>query len=102
MAALQHSPETEAVESRRFRRVAVRLRVAMVIDRETACIAHTVDLSEGGMLIEDYHGPALARGRIVGVNLRGVLDDQGSTDTEPYLMRVVRQREGRVALRFAG
>ena len=104
MAALRQLPDTdsETREARRFRRVEVRLRVAMVIDRETACIAHTVNMSEGGMLVEDYRGPALARGRIVGVNLRGVLDDQGNTDSEPYLMRVVRQREGRVALRFAG
>lgn len=104
MTALMRSPDTdsEIFDPRRFRRVPVRLRVAVVLDRETACLAHTVDMSEGGMLVEDYHGPELARGRLVGVNLRGVLDDHGDADNEPYLMRVVRQHGERVALRFAG
>lgn len=88
-------------DARRFRRVGVRLRVAVMIDRDTACLARTEDLSEGGLSLSDYHGPSLARGRLVGVNLRGVVSDAGDADGEQYLMRVVRHEGERLALRFA-
>ena len=87
--------------ARGYRRVDVRLKVAIVLDRETACIARTLNLSEGGMLLCDYNGPPLVRGRLVGVNLRGVLSDSDTPDADHFLMRVVRQRGDIVALRFA-
>jgi hypothetical protein len=103
MAALKFSTEAAEViqDARRFRRVVLELRAAVVLDRETACLARTIDLSEGGILLEDYHGPSLSRGRLVGVNLRGVLSDQADGDSEQYLMRVVCHRGEQLALRFA-
>jgi hypothetical protein len=86
---------------RNHRRVDVRLRVAIVLDRETACLARTLNLCEGGMLVAEYHGPRLQRGRLVGVNLRGVLSDGDAGEAEHYLMRVVRHAGDRLALRFA-
>lgn len=93
--------EPEDHESRRFRRVEVGLRVALQLARDTACLARTANISEGGMLLVDYHGPQLAAGRLVGVNLRGVLSDGGEDDSDHYLMRVVRHHGERVALRFS-
>lgn len=90
-----------AVNRRGHRRVGVCLRVAIMIDRESACIAHTVDLSEGGMLVCEYSGPGLLRGRLVGVSLRGVLSDSDAADNDQYLMRVVRHRGDQLALRFS-
>jgi hypothetical protein len=95
------SESEENTDLRGFRRVTVRLRVAVVLDRETACLAHTLNVCEGGMLLSDYHGPNLSCGRLVGVSLRGVLSDSEDPDAEHYLMRVVRHFGDSVALRFA-
>lgn len=92
---------TVADNLRGHRRVDARLKVALLLDRETACIARTLNLSEGGMLLGDYHGPQLARGRLIGVNLRGVVSDSEEPDADHFLMRVVRHRGEIVALRFA-
>jgi hypothetical protein len=99
-------PETSAhredpEDLRGHRRVDVRLRVALRLNRETACIARTRNISEGGMLLCDYSGPQLDSGRLVGINLRGVLSDGDDGDGEHYLMRVVRHLDDAVALRFA-
>ena len=94
-------PERNADNLRSHRRVEARLRVAVILDRETACIAHTVNLSEGGMLLAEYHGPQLQRGRLVGLSMRGIVTDREESDSDHYFMRVVRQRGDSVALRFA-
>ena len=101
MSQTESLEEEESTNLRQFRRVIVRLRVAVVLDRETACIAHTLNVSEGGMLLGDYHGPQLSCARLVGISLRGVLSDSEDPDAEHYLMRVVRHAGDVVALRFA-
>lgn len=90
-------------EARTARRVDVGLRVAIVLGKDTAYMARTVNFSETGILVADYTGPQLAENRLVGVNIRGVISDE-SADDDPnqYLMRVVRQTGADVALRFVG
>lgn len=89
-------------ESRRVhRRVSVNLRVAVVLGKDTAYLGHTQNMSESGLLINDYNGPELQRGRLVGVNLRGVVGDNADDDSHQYLMRVVRHSGNELALRFA-
>ena len=85
---------------RAHRRVAVQLRVAVVLGRDTAYLATTENMSEGGMLIRDYNGPHLKSGRLVGLNVRGVVSDTAEEDSQQYLMRVVRHAENFLALRF--
>lgn len=87
-------------DPRRFQRVSVRLRVAVVLGRHTAYLAHTSDMSEGGMQITGYQGPALSRGRLIGVNLRGVVSDSSQDEGEQYLVRVVRHEGDVLAVRF--
>lgn len=100
-------PETPAPDNaalpdpRRFRRVGVKLRVAVVLGRHTAYLAHSYDISEGGMQIEGYQGPKLATGRLIGVNMRGVISDASGEDGEQYLVRVVRHDGEVLAVRFA-
>lgn len=97
----QRSPEDEVLpDPRQFRRVPVRLRVAVVLGRHTAYLAHSSDISEGGLQITGYQGPALARGRLIGVNLRGVVSDSNSDEGEQYLVRVVRHEGEVLAVRF--
>lgn len=86
---------------RRHRRVDVKLQVLMRLDRTTSCITTTRNISEGGVLLRGFQGPALHSGRLVGIDLRGVLSDEDDTDTQRYLMRVVRHDGDIVALRFA-
>lgn len=87
-------------ELRVHRRVGVGLRIAVVLDRETAYMARTENVSEGGLLVRDYRGPRLASGRVIGVNIRGVISDAGDDDASQYLMRVVRHSGENIALRF--
>ena len=93
-------PDFNVENLRSHRRAEARLRVAVILDRETACIAHTVNLSEGGMLLADYHGPHLQRGRLIGLSMRGIVSDKEDAESDHYLMRVVRQQGDSVALRF--
>lgn len=86
---------------RSFPRVNVGLRAGVLLDGDTACFARTVNISEGGMLLEDYCGPPLARGRLIGVSVRGLISDENDGDVEKLLLRVVRHRGQRIALRFA-
>lgn len=95
-------------ETRRFRRVEVRLPTTIMVDRTEAYPAHTVDLSEGGALIRGYHGPELSPGRLVGVSIQGIVaDDTAEEETREegvfamrLLMRVVRHETDTLALRF--
>jgi hypothetical protein len=87
-------------DPRRFRRVPVKLRVAVVLGRHTAYLAHSTDISEGGLQITGYQGPALARDRLIGVNMRGVVSDSTADDGEQYLVRVVRHEGESLAVRF--
>ena len=91
----------QATDARRHRRVNVRLSVTVVPDRHAAFEACSSNISEGGMLLRDYSGPELAPGRLVGLNIGGVISDAGDDAAERYLMRVVRQEGDRLALRFA-
>src|SRR5512139_3328931 len=94
--------ESRALDLRRHRRVAVRLGVTVVLDRNSLYEAHTCDVSEGGMLLGEYRGPDLAPGRLIGLNMGGVISDADADNAERYLMRVVRQSGDMLALRFAG
>lgn len=88
-------------DPRRYRRVGVKLRVAVVLGRHTAYLAHSSDISEGGLQITGYQGPKLSPGRLIGVNMRGVVSDSAGDDGEQYLVRVVRQDGDMLAVRFA-
>ena len=101
------SPEDSANEARgldlrRHRRVDVRLSVTVVLDRNSIFEARTLNVSEGGMLLGEYRGPELAPGRLIGLNMGGVISDADNDNAERYLMRVVRQTGETLALRFAG
>lgn len=88
-------------ENRQHRRVDVALSASIVLARGERYSARTVDVSEGGILIENYRGPALSEGRLVGIDLQGVVSDEDSDEHSQLLMRVVRQIDDKVALRFA-
>ena len=92
--------DASQLSRRLHKRVGVRLRVAVVLGRDTAYLAHTYNMSETGLLIADYSGPVLKKGRLVGVNLRGVIADGAEDDAQQYLMRVVRHSGTELALRF--
>lgn len=90
-----------AVELRRRKRVPVGLRASVVLDRENVFDARTVDISESGVLIHGYGGPALREGRLIGVTLRGLLSDASRVAGDDlYVMRVVRHDGERLALDF--
>lgn len=101
MNALQKTTlEADNADLRRHRRVDVKLQVVMRLDRMTSCITTTRNISEGGMLLRGFQGPVLHRGRLVGIDLHGVLSDGDDTDAQRYLMRVARHEGDIVALRF--
>ena len=93
--------EVDDADLRAHRRVDVKLQVVMQLDRTTWCITTTRNISEGGVLLRGSQGPALHHGRLVGIDLRGVLSNEGDTDSQRYLMRVVRHQGDIVALSFA-
>lgn len=108
-------PETGAMtwvavgsETRRYRRVEVRLPTTIMVDRTEAWPAQTVDLSEGGAMVRGYHGPTLSPGRLVGVSIQGIVSDDGALEDSAeeglfamrLLMRVVRHETDTLALRF--
>jgi PilZ domain len=103
--AAQEEPEmpesTTPSSGRLSRRVGVKLRAAVVlVGRDTAYLGYTQDVSESGLLIRDYNGPKLAKGSLVCVNLRGVIDDNVNEESQQYQMRVVRHRGTELALKF--
>ena len=103
MAVRAESEENESaaeLSRRAHKRVGVKLRVAVVLGRDTAYLAHTHNMSESGVLINDFSGPQLCKGRLVGLNLRGVVGDNADDESQQYLMRVVRHDSGELALRF--
>ena len=87
-------------ELRIHKRVDIGLRVAIVLDRETAYMARSDNVSEGGLMVREYRGPKLVSGRLVGVNIRGVISDGGDEEPHQYIMRVIRHSGERIALRF--
>lgn len=95
-------------ETRRYRRVEVRLPTTIMVDRTEAWPAQTVDLSEGGAMVRGYHGPTLSPGRLVGVSIQGIVSDDGVVEDSAeeglfamrLLMRVVRHETDILALRF--
>ncbi|MBP9032846.1 MAG: PilZ domain-containing protein [Pseudomonadales bacterium] len=96
--------EARGLDLRHHRRVDVRLAVTVVLDRNSMYEARTCNVSEGGMLLGGYRGPQLPPGRLIGLNMGGVICDasDGNDNAERYLMRVVRQAGETLALRFAG
>jgi hypothetical protein len=94
--------EARGLDLRRHRRVDVRLGVTVVLDRNSMYEARTCNVSEGGMLLGEYRGPQLPPGRLIGLNMGGVISDADNDNAERYLMRVVRQAGETLALRFAG
>lgn len=95
------SDKEEESESRSYRRVNVGLSATVVLSREEVYMAQTVDLSEGGIKLEQYFGPPLKEGRLIGVNVDGIVtgSDDGNGE-ESFLMRVVRCVEDQLALHF--
>ena len=78
MNALQTTTlEVDDADLRAHRRVDVKLQVVMQLDRTTSCITTTRNISEG------------------------VLSNEGDTESQRYLMRVVRHQGDIVALSFA-
>ena len=51
-------------------------------------------------MLEEYDGPELKSGRLVGIDLHGVVSNEGAEDSNELLMRVVRCHNGILALRF--
>lgn len=97
------SKTKEQSENRRHRRVDVTLGAKVILGRDEQYNATTVDMSEGGLLLEKYDGPALKNGRLVGIDLQGIVSDHGSDNADEsnqMLLRVVRCEGGYVALRF--
>lgn len=90
----------ETTERRDKRRVPVNLRVAVVLGRDTAYMARSVDVSEGGIRLEDYTGPPLRKDRLVMLSIRGVISDATEDEVPHYLVRVVRHKGSELALRF--
>lgn len=90
-----------ALPLRRYKRTRVALQAVVVIDRNRSFHVRTADISEGGILIEDYPGPRLEPGRLVGLAVNGVLSDADDTGDNVYLMQVVRHDGRTMALRFA-
>lgn len=79
-------------------RVRVKLRVAVAM-RQCAFLAETVDISETGILIDNYDGPPLDFGCRVGIMIRGIISDEQAD--EFWLMRVARCAGARLALSFS-
>ena len=88
----------QATNGRRTaRRVPVRLQVAIGTN-DRAFLAESIDISESGILMENYSGPALTEGRRVHVLVQGIVCD--SEDDQFLTMLVARCTKGRVALAF--
>ena len=93
--------EQQSKEHRTHRRVKVGLSATVVLSREEVYLAHTIDVSEGGIKLEHYFGPQLKEGRLVGVNVHGIVTGSESDDgNENFLMRVVRCDGDQLALHF--
>jgi PilZ domain len=87
--------------SRRLARVQVSLPVSVVIDQNLVIESFTRDISESGLLLRGYHGPAIQCGTFVNVMLRGVISDDDSSDSAGvFSMEVVRSEGDLLALRF--
>lgn len=96
---------TVSDESRRLARVQVSLPASVVIDQDLVIESFTRDISEGGLLLRGYHGPAMLPGTFVNVMLRGIISDDDSADDSAdsqgvFNMEVVRSEDDLLALRF--
>ena len=99
--------ETDIIESipaasltngrRTAKRVPVHLQVAIGTN-DTAYLADCVDISETGLLMENYAGPKLCEGKMVHVLVQGIVCD---SDEDQFLnMMVARCTGNLVALAF--
>jgi len=94
------SSKSSFVDSRIHRRVAVNLQ-AILFDRPNkAYVAHTENISEGGLLLSSYGGPPLLVGDTVVISLDGIVSGQEADEQPNYTMRVVRQDQSGIGLSF--
>jgi len=94
------SSNTSVANSRIHRRVAVNLQAILFDRHNQAHIAHTENISEGGLWLSSYQGPTLLVGDTVAISLDGVVSDQEVDEQPNYSMRVVRQDESGIGLSF--
>ena len=69
------------------------LRVA-IDSKDAAYLAESVDISETGVLVENYDGPKLRKGKKVRVIIQGVVADEDTDDdySDMYVARVAGKR----------
>ena len=72
---------------RRAERVPVKLRVA-IDSKDAAYLTESVDISETGVLVENYDGPKLRKGKKVRVIIQGVVADEDTQKAVRALHRV--------------
>ncbi len=94
------SSKSSFVDSRIYRRVAVNLQAVLFDQHNKAHIAHTENISEGGLLLSSYRGPPLLIGDTVVISLDGVLSDQEVDEQPNYAVCVVRQDQSSIGLSF--
>lgn len=84
-----HSKPKSFLGRRNNGRVPVKLRVA-IATKNCSYLAESADISETGMLVQNYYGPRLSKGKKVFAIVRGVIsdaDDDGGISTW-YVARV--------------
>ena len=87
------------VDARRFYRVAIHLPVAIRQQNSEVLISKSIDISEGGILVENSSNNHLSKGDTVKVHIEGILgEDQEQLVLHP--MRVIRVDEETIALEF--
>jgi len=85
-------------DRRRARRVPIKLRMSIAL-KGHANMAESVDISESGVLVENYGGPELRRGKEVHATIKGVISD-GDTIGQIVTMYVAWVADKRVAFTF--
>ena len=84
---------------RKAERVPVRLQVA-IAQKDCAYLAQSVDISENGILIENYSGPEVSEGDKLFAFIKGIIADEDAGDGLCSLF-VARAWGTRLALSFA-
>ncbi len=93
---LQSDPKMKSdIDKSRAERVPVRLQVVV-----GDYVAKSADISESGVLINNYEGPELSEGDTVRVLIEGILSDDDSGYELAY-MHVVRVHDTQLALSFS-
>lgn len=95
----QSKPELVSQDARRFFRVSIHLPVAIRQQDSNVLISKSLDISEGGVLVENTGKHELKKGDTVKVHIEGILgEDQEQMVLHP--MRVIRVEEETIALEF--